>query len=118
MIFRDLLERIKSEDPYLYLFSRFIYYSSMRQDAELYSLKIYDIDLYRRVILVSIENSKKKKIQYSPMDDEFLEIIINMKLERLIKLIMFLPHQQSLAQGLHIKDFFENGLSERKNLWV
>ncbi|MFD2968541.1 tyrosine-type recombinase/integrase [Sphingobacterium bambusae] len=81
VIFRDLLDCLKDQDPYLYQFSRFIYYSCMRPDAELRLLRICDIDLYRRVILVPSENSKKKKTQYIPIDDEFLEIIMEMNLD-------------------------------------
>lgn len=81
-LFGSCLGWMKDNDPYLYQFSRFIYYSCMRPDAELRLLRICDIDIYRRLIQVPSDNSKKKKTQYIPIDDEFMNIIRNLDLDR------------------------------------
>ncbi|TDQ79604.1 tyrosine-type recombinase/integrase [Sphingobacterium yanglingense] len=81
-LFSLVLERMKEHTPYLYQFSRFIYYSCMRPDAELRLLKIGDIDLHRRLIQVPSENSKKNTTQYIPIDDEFLSILSELDLDR------------------------------------
>lgn len=81
-IFSKLLETMKEVEPDLYQFSRFIYYSCMRPDAELRFLQIGHIDLHRRLIQVPFGNSKKKKTQYIPIDDELLNIIREMNLDR------------------------------------
>lgn len=80
--FTKVLEYMRENSPYLYQFSRFIYYSCMRPDAELRLLKVGDIDLHRRLIQVPAENSKRNKTQYIPIDDEFLNILLEMNLDR------------------------------------
>lgn len=57
----------------------------MRPDAELRLLRIGDIDLQRRLIQVPSENSKRNKTQYIPIDDEFLNILLDMNLDRFNK---------------------------------
>ncbi|WP_433863105.1 tyrosine-type recombinase/integrase [Sphingobacterium thalpophilum] len=81
-IFTDILEVMKAECPDLYQFSRFIYYSCMRPDAELRFLQIEHIDMDRRLIKVPHSNSKKKKTQYIPVDDEFYSILLEMNLDK------------------------------------
>ena len=76
---------MKDTNPYLYQFSRFIYYSCMRPDAELRLLKVGDIDLHRRLIQVPSGNSKWNKTQYIPIDDEFFNILMDMNLEKFNK---------------------------------
>ncbi|MGA6117405.1 tyrosine-type recombinase/integrase [Sphingobacterium anhuiense] len=81
-IFKDLLYYLKNNDKYLYQFCRLIYYSCMRPDAELRLLKIGHIDMFRRVIQVPSDNSKKNKTQYIPIDDELMNILLDMNLDR------------------------------------
>lgn len=85
ILFKKTLDYMKDINPYLYQFSRFIYYSCMRPDAELRLLKIGDIDLHRRLIQVPSENSKRNKTQYIPIDDEFFNILMDMNLEKFNK---------------------------------
>ncbi|MCS4164483.1 site-specific integrase [Sphingobacterium sp. BIGb0116] len=80
--FKKTLEWLKDNDPYLYNFCRFIYYSCMRPEAELRLLQIMHIDLQGRKIMVPCNNSKSKITQYIPIDDEFYEVIKSMRLER------------------------------------
>lgn len=85
VIFKKMLDFMKENNPNLYQFSRFIYYSCMRPDAELRLLRVGDIDLHRRLIQVPSENSKRNKTQYIPIDDEFLNILLGMNLDRFSK---------------------------------
>jgi integrase len=81
-IFTKVLDYMRENSPNLYQFSRFIYYACMRPDAELRLLRICDIDVHRRLIQVPSENSKRNKTQYIPIDDEFLNILLDMNLDQ------------------------------------
>jgi len=81
--FRTVLEYCKENEPYLFQFMRFIYYTCFRPDAELRKLRICDIDLIDRRIAVPAEHAKSNERQYIPIDDSFLEILTEMELDRL-----------------------------------
>lgn len=80
--FPRTMDYVKTQNPYLYQFCRFIYYSCLRPDAELRKLQIWEIDLAARRMGVPGLNSKGKITQYIPIDDSFFEILNDMKLEQ------------------------------------
>ncbi|WP_256013096.1 tyrosine-type recombinase/integrase [Desertivirga xinjiangensis] len=80
--FSEVLQHCKENEPYLYQFQRFIYYTCFRPDAELRLLKISDIDLIDRKIAVPANHAKSKIRQYIPIDDSLFEILTEMNLEQ------------------------------------
>lgn len=80
--FPKTLELLKVRNTYLYQFSRFIYYSCLRPDAELRKLQIWEIDLISRRLGVPGMNSKGKITQWVPIDDNLADIISEMELDK------------------------------------
>ena len=70
---------MKEHAPELFLFTRFIYYGSVRP-GELIQLKIKDINLRTRTIHISANVSKTKTPRTVPIIKPFLDFILDSKI--------------------------------------
>ncbi|PPL00112.1 tyrosine-type recombinase/integrase [Parapedobacter indicus] len=108
----DVLNWTKEKDPYLYQFCRFIYYSCLRPDAELRLLKVGDIDLVSRRIMAPSDNTKSKRTQWIPIDDEFAQILRELNLHQ-YKITDYIftstgtPGPKSVCEGYFRKRFIK-----------
>lgn len=75
-----ILRPLKQNDPELYKFAAFIYYSFARP-SELLRLKINEISLKERTIYLG-EDTKTSKRRWITITDSLLNIILQMKIER------------------------------------
>ncbi|ASU34434.1 tyrosine-type recombinase/integrase [Mucilaginibacter xinganensis] len=69
-------------DPYLWLVCQVIYYTGLRNEAELPYLKCGDFDLKNKLFFVEAEIAKNKVRQPVPIYPEFLELLESLNLEQ------------------------------------
>jgi integrase len=76
-----LAKKLKAENPQLFLFVQFMYYCFLRR-TEILNLKIQDISLASRTILVAYGSGKNRKQEAVSIPKEFLVFLKSLNLEK------------------------------------
>lgn len=76
------LNHKETPDPYLWFVCEVIYYTGLRNEAELLEMRIADFDLKNKLFFVEAWISKNKKRQSAPIYPEFLELLQSLNLSQ------------------------------------
>jgi len=80
--FEEVRKLVLEEDPYLWIICQFVYYAAVRNEGEALNLRIKDIDLSSRQIIIGSEITKGKQRQVIPIYPEFMEVIESLELRK------------------------------------